>query len=309
MATKSWVSLVFSTAIAAAATGCGGGAPGFGGARAAAPSSAPQSASMEAEAGGGAVWEDAEAAPPPAAQAAPGAPPREAFEEAERRADTSVRPGLGTEWGENRTSRVSSAPFFREDPDRPFAMAKLFYNDAEGVRAMARRSGFSSLGESESSVGRGALTVRLLDSSGRSLEGFSTGGATHVVGEHGQRYILQIQNHTGSRLEAVATVDGLDVINGQAGSFSNRGYIVAPFSTVEIDGFRRSMDTVAAFRFGAVKNSYAAKKGGDRNVGVIGVAFFHERGSRFPWTEGEIRRRRDANPFPGEFAEPPPGSF
>jgi hypothetical protein len=104
-------------------------------------------------------------------------------------------------------------------------------------------------------------------------------------------------------------VDGLDVINSQTGSFANRGYIVSPFSTVEIDGFRRSLDTVAAFRFGSVHGSYATKKDDDRNVGVIGVALFHERGSRFPWTNDEVNRRHDANPFPGEFAEPPPGSF
>ncbi len=42
------------------------------------------------------------------------------------------------------------------------------------------------------------------------------------------------------------------------------------------------MDEVAAFRFGSVKNSYAGKKGDDRNVGVIGVAVFEERGATFP---------------------------
>jgi hypothetical protein len=245
-----------------------------------------------------------------AGQAAPSAAPSKsgaAYEE--RSADTESRPGLGTEWGENRDSRVSTAPFFREHPDRPAAAAKLFYNDSAGVRAMARRSGFSSLGDGSMRVGNGALSVRLLDQSGRPLEGFSAGGSTYVVGEHGQRYSIQIQNHTGNRLEALATVDGLDVINGQPGTFANRGYILAPFATLEIDGFRRSLDTVAAFRFGTVKDSYAARKGSDRNVGVVGVAFFHERGSRWPWTPGEINRRHNADPFPGEFADPPPSNW
>jgi hypothetical protein len=52
-----------------------------------------------------------------------------------------------------------------------------------------------------------------------------------------------------------------------------------------------------------VSESYAARTSGDRNVGVIGFAFFAERGSR--WTNDEIRRRETANPFPGGFAEPP----
>jgi hypothetical protein len=293
MARTTWVSLV---CLGGLLSGCAGGSAGYGGSDYArsAPAGSPAAETTSAD------------GPAPASPEPGSASAGQAFEEAPAE---SERPGLGTEFGENRDSRVSTAPFFREDPDSPFAMAKLFYNDAAGVRAMARRNGFSSLGDGSLRVAGGALTVRLLDSSGRPLQGFSAGGATYVVGEHGQRYTIQIQNHTGNRLEAVATVDGLDVINGQTGSFSNRGYIVSPFSTVEIDGFRRSLDTVAAFRFGSVRGSYAAKKGEDRHVGVVGVALFQERGSRFPWTNDEVNRRHDANPFPGEFAEPPPGSF
>jgi hypothetical protein len=291
--------VVFASSLLA---GCGGAEAYRGGGAQYSPQSAGE---------GYATAEAADSESGPAtASAAPGAPPAagQAWEES-RAAEPSERPGLGTEWGENRDSRVSTAPFFREDPDRPMASAKLFYNDEAGVRAMARRNGISTLADSSMRAANGALTVRLLDESGRPLEGFSTGSATYVVGQHGSRYIIQIQNHTGNRLEAVATVDGLDVINGQPGSFANRGYIVSPFSTVEIDGFRRSLDTVAAFRFGTVRDSYAAKKGTDRNVGVVGVAFFHERGSRWPWTADEVNRRHNADPFPGEFANPPPGSW
>ncbi len=219
------------------------------------------------------------------------------------------RPGLGTTFGETRESHVSTSPFFREDPDSPLAVASLFYNDAQGARAMARRSGFVERGNGAVSVLNGALTVQLLDASGRPLRGLEGSGRTYAIGEAGQRYIIEIRNHTRNRVEAVATVDGLDVIDGRAGSLSKRGYIVAPFATVDIDGFRRSEDTVAAFRFGSVRGSYAAKKGNDRNVGVIGVAFFEEQNSRFPWTDEEIDRRHSADPFPGRFATPPPDRF
>jgi len=219
------------------------------------------------------------------------------------------RPGLGTTFGETRESHVSTAPFFREDPDSPLAVASLFYNDARGARAMARRSGFVERGTGAVSVLNGALSVRLLDASGRPLRGLEGAGRTYAIGEAGQRYIIEIRNHTRNRVEAVATVDGLDVIDGRAGSFSKRGYIVAPFATVDIDGFRRSEDTVAAFRFGSVRGSYAARKGNDRNVGVVGIAFFEEQNSRFPWTGEEIDRRHSADPFPGRFSTPPPNRF
>ena len=76
---------------------------------------------------------------------------------------------------------------------------------------------------------------------------------------------------------------------------------------LEIDGFRQSSDTVAAFRFGSVRNSCAGQKHGDtRNVGVIGVALFHERGSNpLSFSSDEVQKRHDANPFPGQFATPP----
>jgi len=212
------------------------------------------------------------------------------------------RPGLGTTWGETRVSRISTSPFFREDSTTPSGVASFFYNDEAGVRAMGG-SGFVSHQQGVVSVAGGSVMVRLIDESGRPLPGLERGGQTHIVGTNGQRYIIQIKNNTSGRVEAVATVDGLDVIDGRDGSFSKRGYIVNPFSTVEIDGFRQSTETVAAFRFGSVGGSYAASKGKARNVGVIGIAFFHERGGN--WGEDEVRRRRTADPFPGQFAQPP----
>ena len=91
-------------------------------------------------------------------------------------------------------------------------------------------------------------------------------------------------------------------------SFSKRGYILDPNSTLNIEGFRRSADALAAFRFSSVRQSYASKgsKKDTRNVGVIGVALFHERGTQPVWTQGEVNRRHQADPFPNRYAEPPP---
>ncbi|KYF62296.1 hypothetical protein BE11_17630, partial [Sorangium cellulosum] len=215
------------------------------------------------------------------------------------------RPGLGTEWGETRVSRISTAPFVRADVERPFAVASLFYNDAEGARAMASASGFRRTSPQAFTSAGGAVAVGLRAEGGGFLSGFVAGETSHVVGEAGQRYSIVLRNLTPTRIECVVSVDGLDVMDGQPAAFGKRGYLIEPHDELEIDGFRQSMDTVAAFRFGSVRGSYANQKHGDaRNVGVIGVALFHERGTT-PWTLDELQRRREADPFPGQFATPP----
>ncbi len=118
---------------------------------------------------------------------------------------------------------------------------------------------------------------------GRPLREYLHKGQTWVEGQKGARYEILVRNNTDRRIEVVASVDGLDVIDGLAGDFTKkRGYVVAPYGKVIIDGFRISMQEVAAFRFSAVADSYAAKTSGDRNVGVIGVAVFTEKKVEVP---------------------------
>ncbi len=280
----------------------GGYAPGE-----AAPSQAKSARSADfASSGGGSFDSQPGAAPAPStASAERGAsrpspspePPRD-------------RPGLGTEWGETRQSRVHDVTFARADAERPFAVANLFYNDRRGVEAQVANHNGSAGRRRDFSAANGAISVAIHDGAGESLEAVHTGDRTYVVGQSGERYTIVLTNHTGHRFEAVATVDGLDVINGKTGTLQNRGYVLMPFATLEIDGFRQSTDAVAAFRFAAVADSYAAQTGSARNVGVIGVAFFAERGDSFNdgWTNGEVNRRDTANPFPGSdprFARPP----
>lgn len=118
---------------------------------------------------------------------------------------------------------------------------------------------------------------------GRPLREYLHKGQTWVEGQKGARYEILVRNNTDRRIEVVASVDGLDVIDGLAGDFTKkRGYVVGPYGKVIIDGFRISMQEVAAFRFSAVADSYAAKTSGDRNVGVIGVAVFTEKKVEVP---------------------------
>jgi hypothetical protein len=252
-------------------------------------------------------------APPPPEAALAGAP--SAFESAPTTAlpPARERPGLGTEWGETRDSPLRDVAFYRASEAHPFATAEVRYNDEPGVEALADYATQRGARTHEAPAVSGSITVSVHDENGSPLEAVQVGGRWFVIGQEGMRYTIVLQNHTGHRFEAVTTVDGLDVMNGGPGSVHNRGYLLMPYDSVEIDGFRQTHETVAAFRFGRVGDSYAAKTGSARNVGVIGVAFFNE--ARDPWTpstDDETRRRVTANPFPAEpsrddrrYAQPP----
>lgn len=212
------------------------------------------------------------------------------------------RPGLGTTFGESVYAPVSFAPFVRASA-APWAEVLLHYNDAQGVAAHAEYLG-AAMRPLEVRAGDGSLAVALVDDTGRTLPGIAAGDRTLVVGADGQRYRILVRNATTARFEIVASVDGLDVIDGKPADPSRRGYLVDPHDTLVIDGFRTSDASVAAFRFGAVADSYAAQTAGDRNVGVVGLAIFAEQGA--VWTPGELELRDGANPFPSRgYAMPP----
>ncbi|HXI60745.1 MAG TPA: hypothetical protein VNO55_32010, partial [Polyangia bacterium] len=107
---------------------------------------------------------------------------------------------------------------------------------------------------------------------------FHQGGETFVMGQLGQRYTLRIHNNSPRRIEAVVSVDGRDAVDGKSADYrSKRGYLVPAWGQVDIDGWRLSRWQAAAFRFSAVEDSYAARVGAPRDVGVIGAAIFTER--------------------------------
>ncbi len=140
--------------------------------------------------------------------------------------------------------------------------------------------------------------VTVQDADGVALPAVSHRGATFVAGERGERYVIRVVNDGPDRLEVVVAVDGRDVITGRVGDFRrDRGYVVEPFGEVVIDGFRRSLDEVASFRFGSVRDSYTARRGTPQHAGVIGVAVFRERERPRGWAAP--RKAAPATSVPG----------
>ena len=129
---------------------------------------------------------------------------------------------------------------------------------------------------------RAPYDVQVIRESGETLPTFAQRDRFYVQGNANERYIILITNPTGNRVEAVVSVDGLDVVDGEAGDLHKRGYVVPPYGETRIEGFRTSHEDVATFRFSSVDNSYAGKKGVARNVGVIAVALFEEQAAPEP---------------------------
>jgi hypothetical protein len=134
-----------------------------------------------------------------------------------------------------------------------------------------------SAGNARPASPAGPCRLEVIDETGRPLPTFAHEGRTYVLGTLGQRYLIRIRNDGARRVEAVVSVDGRDVVDGQPASWRRRGYLVDAGGEVTIDGFRLSTEAVAAFRFSSVSRSYAALQGDARDVGVIGLAVFAER--------------------------------
>ena len=131
------------------------------------------------------------------------------------------------------------------------------------------------------------------------LKNYNSGSRRYVVGRKGSNYSLEVKNLSRSALEVVLSVDGLDVMDGKSASFRKRGYIIQPGKSLSVKGFRTSESAVAAFKFSSVSGSYANRKhGSTRNVGVIGMAVFTQRGvNPWKWSGNAVNRRHSASPF------------
>lgn len=215
----------------------------------------------------------------------------------------SQRPGLGTEWGETVRSEVREVSFERASAD-PFALVSVHYDDRDGVLALARRRGTWSRDTRAVALAGGQVSMAIVGRRGP-LDALSADGRVYVAGRAGDRYSILLANDGERRFEAVVTVDGLDVMNGQPGTFSNRGYVLDAHSRLKIEGFRQSDDTVAAFRFGRVADSYAAQTGSARDVGVIGLALFADRQDESRAEEARFRDGADPFPASDRYARPP----
>jgi len=112
---------------------------------------------------------------------------------------------------------------------------------------------------------------------GQAMTTYRKDGRTYVAGRPASRYAIRLANQTGGRVMVMLSVDGVNVISGETASVGQTGYVLDPWQSYDIAGWRKSDTAIASFVFAALGDSYAARTGRPGNVGVIGMAAFLEK--------------------------------
>ncbi len=133
----------------------------------------------------------------------------------------------------------------------------------------------------------GPVRTEVIDRhSGRSLPQYPHRGQRWIPGQPGQPYSVRLTNRSDERVLVVLSVDGVNAISGETASPEQTGYVLEPWQSSEITGWRKSLHDVAEFYFTDLPDSYAGRTGRPFDVGVIGIAVFDE-----------VRRYRPAPPI------------
>lgn len=172
---------------------------------------------------------------------------------------------LGTQWGDEVSSRVRLVKLRRASKE-PIAKTQVLYADK------------AYQGRQINSIALAAGKVALaIETDRRKLPMYRDAGNYYLSGKAGQPYRLVYRNNSRNTYEIVASVDGIDVLNGKPASQYNRGYVLRPKGKLIIEGFRKSKSAVASFIFSKPSDAYVAntrKAKLANNTGIIGTVIY-----------------------------------
>ena len=115
----------------------------------------------------------------------------------------------------------------------------------------------------------------------------------YLEARRGSAYEVHLQNRTRGRVGVVLVVDGLNVISGQREPDTprlrpGRMYVLAPWETTTVRGWRTSLRDVRRFTFVEEERSYASRSGkANGKMGWIEARVYREKlpEPSIGWTE------------------------
>jgi hypothetical protein len=141
---------------------------------------------------------------------------------------------------------------------------------------------------------------------------------TYFQAFKGKNYSLVVRNTTNQRVGVLLAVDGLNVVNGQKSNLSNREamYVLDPWESATIQGWRTSLRDVRRFVFVDEERSYASRTDqANGDMGWIRVLSFREQ-NPVVWRDvrprvkdgSEWQGRNEMEGQRGETREAPPSA-
>jgi hypothetical protein len=132
-------------------------------------------------------------------------------------------------------------------------------------------------------------------------------GRLYFEAREGRTYTLRIANRTHERIGALVVVDGLNAISGEREVITHgrpgRMYVLGAWETVEVRGWRTSLEQVRQFTFVDERASYAARTGkANRRMGWVEIAVYRE---RHPVAMVQPRRQEEYSANERASDEPP----
>lgn len=123
------------------------------------------------------------------------------------------------------------------------------------------------------------LEIRILKKNKTAFPQYSHNGKIYVEGVKNEDFYIEIKNNHNKRVEVVGSIDGRDIVSGKEADYkSNQGYIINPYETQIIKGYRLDDNKVGQFTFADKNKSFSVEIANDNeeNVGVFGFAEFEE---------------------------------
>jgi hypothetical protein len=119
------------------------------------------------------------------------------------------------------------------------------------------------------------------------------GDRWYLEARENAKYEVRVRNTTGRRVGFLIAVDGLNAINGLRTSLnpSEPMYVLEPYGTATVKGWRKNMNNVSRFVFVDEQRSYAERTDqGNGDLGWIRVHAFREKEEAISWRD-DVRMR------------------